>query len=319
MIIIERERFRLSFEKGCRIFMENYRIITDSTCDLTRKMVQEADVDVIPMDFTLGPDSFRDYPDEHEISSAEFYRRLAAGEPSMTNQITEARFEEAFEPYLKQGIDVLYLGFSSGLSATFNNSVLAAKVLQEKYPERRLAVVDTLAASVGEGLIAWLAGKMKCGGASLDEVKLWVEQNRLKAHHWFTVDNLMYLRRGGRISGAAAMMGTMLGVKPVMHVDDAGRLVLVEKVRGRRQSLDSLLDHMARTVVNPAEQTVFIGHSEYPEGAEYVRAQIEERFGVKEFRIACIGPVIGAHMGAGSLDFFYLGTDRDFGLNKETK
>lgn len=296
--------------------MADYRIITDSTGDLNQEMVDEADVDVIPMDFTLGSDSYRDYPDEHAISSAEFYRRLAAGELSTTNQITEARFEEAFEPYLRAGKDVLYLGFSSGLSATYNNSVLAANALSKKYPQRKIAAVDTLAASVGEGLIAWLAGRKKQQGASFDEVKEWVEQNRLRVHHWFTVDNLMYLRRGGRISGTVAMMGTMLGVKPVMHVDDLGHLILVEKVRGRRQSLNRLLDHMALTAEDAASQTVFIGHSEYPEGAEYIKEQISSRFGVRDFRIACIGPVIGAHMGAGSLDFFYLGKDRDFGLKK---
>ena len=296
--------------------MNEYRIITDSTSDLTQGMAMEADVDVIPMDFTLGRNSFRDYPDKHEISSAEFYRRLAAGESSTTNQITQTRFEEAFEPYLKKGVDVLYLGFSSGLSATYNNSVLAVRELSGRYPGRRIAAVDTLAASVGEGLIAWLAGKMRQDGASFEEVKTWTELNRLRVHHWFTVDDLKYLRRGGRISGAAAVMGTMLSVKPVMHVDDAGHLVLVEKVRGRRQSLDCLLNHMAGTVERPEEQTVFIGHSEYPEGAEYIKEQIAQRFGVKNFRIACIGPVIGAHMGAGSLDFFFLGRDRDFGLEK---
>lgn len=294
--------------------MSDYRIITDSTSDLTGELVRELDVDVIPMDFTVGDDAYRDCPTEPEISSHDFYTRITAGEPAKTNQISLSTFTETFEQYLKAGVDVLYLGFSSGLSGTYNNSTLVARELAEKYPERKIYTVDTLAASLGEGLLVWYAAQKKRAGAAIEEVRDWEEQNKLHMHHWFTVYDLDHLRRGGRISGAAAVMGTVLGVKPVMHVDDTGHLTLVEKVRGRRQSLDRLIDHMELTAIDPEDQTVFIGHSDYPEGAEYVKQQIGRRFGVKQFRIGTIGPVIGAHMGAGSLDFFYLGTDRDFGL-----
>lgn len=294
--------------------MSDYRIITDSTSDLTGELVRELDVDVIPMDFTVGDDAYRDCPTAPQISSHDFYTRITAGEPSKTNQISLSTFTETFEPYLKAGVDVLYLGFSSGLSGTYNNSTLVARELSEKYPERKIRTVDTLAASLGEGLLVWHAAQMQHAGASLEEVRDWEEKNKLRMHHWFTVYDLDHLRRGGRISGAAAMMGTVLGVKPVMHVDDKGHLALVEKVRGRRQSLDRLVDHMKLTAENPADQMIFIGHSDYPEGAEYVKQQIAERFGVTQFRIGSIGPVIGTHMGAGSLDFFYLGTDRDLGL-----
>lgn len=294
--------------------MSTYRIVTDSTSDLSGELAAEIGVAVIPMDFILGNDQYRDDPMKPEISSGDFYARISAGELSRTNQISMNTFAETFEPILQSGEDVLYLGFSSGLSGTYNNSLLTARELAEKYPERKIYAVDTLCASRGEGLIVWYAARMRREGASIEETKTWIEQNRLHLHHWFTVDDLGCLRRGGRISGAAAVMGTVLSVKPVMHVNNEGKLELVEKVRGRRQSLDRMVDHMGFTAENPAGQMVFIGHSEFPDGAEYVQKRIAERFGVSSFNIGNIGPVIGAHMGKGALDFFYLGKDRMFGL-----
>lgn len=292
--------------------MSDYRIITDSTSDLTQEQTERLDVTVIPMNFTIGNDSLLDDPDERSISSHDFYRRLAAGETSTTNQISMIAFEEVFEPFLASGLDVLYLGFSSGLSGTYGNSVLAARELAEKYPERRIYAVDTLAASLGEGLLVYHATQKKRGGAGIDEVKSWVEQNRNRLNHWFTVDDLNHLKRGGRISGAAALVGTMLGIKPVLHVDDEGHLILMEKVRGRRQSLDALVSHMAEAALEPENQMIFVSHGDSPEGCAYVEEQMRKRLGVREVECGPIGPVIGTHSGPGTVAVFFLGQDKEF-------
>lgn len=295
--------------------MSDYRIITDSTCDLTQELVEELDVDVIPMDFTIGTDCYKDYPDDRSISPHDFYSRISEGESSTTNQISIVTFEEAFEPYLRDGKDVLYLGFSSALSGTYNNSVLAARELAEKYPERTIRTVDTLCAAFGEGLLVWYAVQKKREGLSVEETAEWAEQNRLRLHHWFTVDDLNHLKRGGRISGAAALMGTMLGIKPVLHVDGKGGLTMIDKVRGRRQAAEDMVKHMEQTVENAKDQVIFISHGDYKEGADYIQKLVTEKFGCTQFRVAPIGPVIGAHVGTGSVLLFYFGKDRESGLN----
>ena len=302
-------------ERNENRIMNDYQIITDSTSDLTQEMVDELGVDVIPMDFTIGTDTYKDYPDDRSISPHNFYRRISAGEVSTTNQISMATFTETFEPYLRAGKDVLYLGFSSGLSGTYNNSVLVARELAEKYPEQKIYAVDTLCAAFGEGLLVWHAVQKKREGGSIDEVKEWTEQNRCRLHHWFTVDDLNHLKRGGRISGAAALMGTMLGIKPVLHVDEEGHLILIDKVRGRRQALEDMVKHMELTSENAKDQMVFISHGDSPEGAEYVKQLVGQKFGTTQFAIAPVGPVIGAHTGTGIVELFYLGKDREYGLN----
>lgn len=291
--------------------MAEYRIITDSTSDLTQEQVDELDITVIPMDFTIGGDTFLDYPDERGLSSHDFYTRIAAGETSTTNQIGIATFQKTFEPFLQAGRDVLYLGFSSGLSGTYNNAVVTANELAEKYPGRKVFAVDTRAASLGEGLLVYHAVQKKRAGASIDEVRAWVEQNRNRMHHWFTVDDLNHLKRGGRISGASALVGTMLGIKPVMHFDNGGHIILMDKIRGRRQSLDDLVNHMAKTAVEPEQQMIFISHSDSQKGCDYVAEQVEKRFGVTRIWTGPIGPVIGAHTGTGTVALFYLGLDRE--------
>ena len=291
--------------------MNDYRIITDSTSDLTQEQAEALDVTVIPMDFTIGSDSFLDYPDERDISSHDFYTRIAAGEASTTNQISIAVFTDTFEPFLQAGQDVLYAGFSSGLSGTYNNSVLAAQELEKKYPGRSIRAIDTLAASLGEGLLVYHLVQKKRQGASLDETAKWLEENRCRMHHWFTVDDLNHLKRGGRISGEAALVGTMMGIKPVMHFDNEGHIILMDKIRGRRQSLDALVNHMEKTSIEPEKQMIFISHSDSPEGLEYVAQQVKKRFGVKQIETAPIGPVIGAHTGTGTVALFYLGEDRE--------
>jgi DegV family protein with EDD domain len=220
-------------------------------------------------------------------------------------------FADTFEPFLQAGQDVLYAGFSSGLSGTYNNSVIVAQELEKKYPGRSVRAVDTLAASLGEGLLVYHLVQKKRQGASLDETAKWLEENRCRMHHWFTVDDLNHLKRGGRISGAAALVGTMMGIKPVMHFDNEGHIILMDKIRGRRQSLDDLVNHMEKTSVEPGQQMIFISHSDSPEGLEYVAEQVKKRFGISQIETAPIGPVIGAHTGTGTVALFYLGEDRE--------
>lgn len=292
--------------------MGDYRIVTDSTSDLTQDIVDDLDITVIPMDFKIGENSYLDYPDEHELPSHEFYKRIAAGEEASTAQIGIAVFTDTFETYLKDGLDVLYIGFSSGLSGTYNNSVIAAKELMKKYPGRKIITVDSLSASMGEGLLVYYAVMQKRAGAEIEDDALWVESNKKRLHHWFTVDDLNHLKRGGRISGTSALVGTMLGIKPVLHFDDEGHIILMQKIRGRRQSLDAIIRHMEKTAENPAQQTIFISHSDSPESADYVARQVKSKFGVNDIKIAPIGPVIGVHTGTGTVALFYLGKDRDF-------
>lgn len=291
--------------------MSDYKIITDSTCDLSPKLIQQLGVEVIPMVFSMGENTFSNYPDEREISSHDFYDRLRGGETSITNQITPVTFAEIFEPFLKSGMDVLYIAFSSGLSGTYNNACFTVEELSKKYPERKLRVVDSLAASMGEGLLVYHAAQKKAQGLNIDEVSDWVTANRNRLAHWFTVDDLNHLKRGGRVSGAAALFGTMLGIKPVLHVDDEGHLIPMEKVRGRRQSLDSLVQHMADTAEEPENQMIFVSHGDSLEDAEYVAQQVREKFHVRDLEINPIGPVIGTHSGPGTIALFYLGKSKN--------
>ena len=218
---------------------------------------------------------------------------------------------ELIEGLLKDGQDVLYLGFSSGLSGTFQAIDLILAELAAAYPERTVMSVDTLAASGGEGLLVWYAANQRAEGAGIQEVHDWVEANKLHLAHWFTVDDLMFLFRGCRVSRTSAWAGTLLNIKPVMHVDDEGHLIPLEKVRGRKKALKALVDHMAQTANAPVDaQTVFITHGDCLEDAEYVAELVRERFGVKDIMINWVDPVIGAHSGPGTMALFFLASER---------
>lgn len=290
--------------------MSDFKIITDSTSDLPSGLVEELELHVIPMLFTVDGKDYLNTPDERQLSSHDFYEMLRAGKTSTTTQINIEVFKEEMRPYLEKGLDVLYLGFSSGLSSTFNSARLAAAELTEDFPDRKIIIVDTLAASMGEGLLVYHAAMKKKQGMSLEETAAFVEENKLHLAHWFTVDDLNHLKRGGRVSGAAALIGTMLNIKPVLHVDDEGHLIPVDKVRGRRNSLAELVSHMEKTALSPGEQTVFISHGDAPEDAQYVEKLVRERFGVKTVYINPIGPVIGTHSGPGTVALFFLASKR---------
>ncbi len=290
--------------------MSNYKIITDSTSDLTAQLVEELELHVIPMHFTVDGKDYLNTPDEKYLSAHDFYEMLRAGKTSTTAQINGEVFKDEVRPYLQQGLDILYLGFSSGLSSTFSSVRLAAEDLKDEFPDRKIVLVDTLAASMGEGLIVWHAATRRKQGMNIDEVAAWVEENKLHLAHWFTVDDLNHLKRGGRVSGAAAFVGTMLNIKPVLHVDDEGHLIPVDKVRGRRKSLEELVAHMEKTAIEPAKQTVFISHGDAPEDAKYVEKLVRERMGVQTVYLNSIGPVIGSHSGPGTVALFFLAKKR---------
>ena len=289
--------------------MADYVLFTDSTTDLSPELVAEMDVAVLPLGFTLDGQNYRNYPDNRDLSPKAFYDKLRAGGMSTTSQINTAEFTDAFTPVLEQGKDVLYLGFSSGLSRTYQSSRLAAEELREKFPGRTIECVDSLQASMGEGLVAYVAAMHRKAGMPLAELAQWLRENARNFCAWFTVEDLMFLKRGGRLSGVAAVAGTLLGIKPVLHVDDEGHLVAMEKVRGRKASLDALVKHFEATASNHAEQTVFVSHGDCLADAQYVADQIA-KFGVKRICMNDIGPVIGAHSGPGTVALFFQGGPR---------
>lgn len=290
--------------------MSDFVMLTDSSADLSAQMVQQADVEVIPLSFNIQGRTYHNYPDNREMDPALFYDMLRAGELATTAAVNVGEYVQAMEPFLAQGRDVLVLAFSSGLSGTYNASRLAVEELQEKYPQRKIYTVDTLCASLGQGLLVWLAAQQRKEGKSIEEVRDWAEANKLSLCHQFTVDDLHFLKRGGRISATTAVVGSMLQIKPVLHVDDEGHLINIGKARGRHASLKALVDKMEKTVTEEGKKTVFISHGDCLKDAETVAEMVRQRFGTQDIRINYVGPVIGAHSGPGTLALFYLGTQR---------
>ena len=290
--------------------MSDFILVTDSSADLSAEMAQAIQVPVLPLRFTIQGQAYRNYPDNRDMDLALFYDMLRAGELATTAALNLHDFVEGLEPYLKEGKDILILAFSSGLSNTYNAARLAAEELHESYPQRKIYAVDTLCASMGQGLLVWLAAKKRDEGASIEEVRDWVEENKLYLCHQFTVDDLHFLKRGGRVSATTAVVGSMLQIKPVLHVDDEGHLINIGKARGRHASLKALVDKMEKTVTEEGKKTVFISHGDCLKDAQLVADMVRERFGTQDIHINYVGPVIGAHSGPGTLALFYLGTLR---------
>ncbi len=288
----------------------DFLIITDSTCDMPQEMADELGLAILPIRVNMEDKEYAHYLDGRELGFHEFYEKLRAGVPAKTSAANQEDFLSLMEPALAAGRDVLYIGFSSGLSSTYNVGVMTAAQLAEKYPERKVYTVDSLSASLGQGLLVYHAVQQKLAGRSIDEVRTFVEETRLHLCHWFTVDDLQHLKRGGRVSAAAAVFGTMLNIKPVLHVDDEGHLIPVGKVQGRTTSIKALLKKMQETAIDPAEQVVFISHGDCEKDAEKLAAMVRESIGPKEIILNPIGPVIGAHSGPGTAALFFLGTKR---------
>lgn len=289
---------------------KEYVIMTDSSCDLSQELADQLGLEVLPLEVMADGKNYRNWLDGREIGFKEFYKLAREGKELKTSAVNTAAFEEKMEKLLKEDKDILYIGFSAGLSTTYNSGEAAARELREKYPDRKIYTVDTLAASLGQGMIIYYAAKKKEAGATIEEVRDFVENEKLHMCHWFTVDDLNYLKRGGRISAATAAIGTMLSIKPVMHMDNEGHLVAVGKARGRKAALCQLLDTMGELGEGLEGQTTFICHSDCMDDAQYVASQMKERFGVAQVNINWIGPVIGAHTGPGTIGIFFWGSER---------
>ena len=287
--------------------MSSYVIITDSSCDLPDSLVKELELKVLPLAFLMDGKTYRNYPDNREMSPKEFYNKQREGSMATTNAVNVGEAVDAMESVLKQGTDVLVLAFSSGLSATCQSANLAAGELREKFPERKIYVVDTLCASMGQGLLVWYAARKRLAGESMEAVRDWCEENKLHLCHWFTVDDLMHLKRGGRVSAATAVAGTLLQIKPVMHVDNEGHLINMAKARGRAAALDALVKKAGETGTDLPEQVVFISHSDCLGDAKYVGEKLKEEYHVKDVVYNFIGPVIGSHTGQGCVALFFVG------------
>ena len=285
----------------------SYQIITDTCCDFPAEMYKDLNLDVVRLSVLYKGVSYTEYSEPWLKS---FFDGLRIGETATTSAVNPEGWTNALAPVLASGKDALILTFSSGLSATYQSAVIAAQELQEEYPDRKIRVVDTLCASLGQGLLVWYACKKRDEGLSLDELAAWCEENKLKLCHWFTVDDLMYLKRGGRVSAATALLGTMLQIKPVLHVDNDGHLINVAKARGRKASIQALAAKLGELGIPNANETVFICHGDCHEDAQYLADHVKEKYGVKNVFTYYVGAVIGSHSGPGTLALFFLGEHR---------
>ncbi len=283
----------------------DYVFMTDASCDLSAAMVEEIGVQVLPMEFEIENNRYLHYPDCRMMSLNEFYSKTKKGATVKTTQINFNNFTTYFENYLRAGKDIIYTGIPTGLSGTYNTCLIAVKELEEKYPDRRIIVIDSLCDSAGLGLLVYLAGKKYNSGATIDELAMFIKDTRLKICHWFVVDDLDQLKRGGRISAVTATFGKALQIKPLISVDNEGHLVNVGKIRGKSNVISALSEHLKRDGQNLKKTPVFIAHADNPEGASELKKEIK---GIcKNIHICEIGPVIGAHVGSGMLALVFLG------------
>ena len=285
----------------------SYQILTDSCCDFPPQRYQELGLISLPLSITFRGET---YPDRNDDSLRDMYAGLRAGEAASTAAANPQQWEQALEPVLASGEDALILAFSSGLSTTYQSACIAADEMKERFPERKILVVDSLCASLGQGLLAYYAARKRDEGLGLEELKAWLEDNKLHLCHWFTVNDLMYLKRGGRINAATAIMGTMLSIKPILHVDNEGHLISVGKARGRKASIAALADKAAELGKGYDNSVMFISHGDCLEDAQALAELVKERCGAKEVYINYVGAVIGSHSGPGTLALFFLGQHR---------
>ncbi len=287
--------------------MNNYVIITDSSCDLPVSLADELGVKVLQLEVNIEGERTKF---NNEIDIKDFYATLRTKKAVTTSAVNIDRFLGVFEKELADGNDILYIGFSSGLSSTYSAGKSAADELSEKYPDNKILTVDSLSASLGQGLLVTLAARKKSEGATIEELCRYVEETKWHLCHWFTVDDLFFLKRGGRVSAATAVLGTMLSIKPVLHMDNEGHLINVEKARGRQSSIKALLEHMKKLAIEPQKQTIYISHGDCYDEAKSLADMIKAEFGINDILISEVGPVIGAHSGPGTIALFFLGSER---------
>ena len=288
--------------------MATYQIITDSCCDFTARQFKDLNVLCAPLSVFYNGEAHDNFSDE--VSVKAFYDTLRAGVTATTSAVNPEGWAKVMEPVLLEGKDLLVFGFTSALSATFQSLVIAAEELREKYPQRKINIVDSLCAALGQGLLVWYACKKRDEGMSLEELTAWAEENKHHICHWVTVDDLSHLKRGGRISGATALVGTMLNIKPIIHIDAEGCLVNVGKCRGRKAATEFIANKVSELGEGFDNSTVFVAHGDCPEDAAALEKILKEKHGVKEVITGYVGPVIGAHTGPGVLVVFFMGKNR---------
>ncbi|HHZ01734.1 MAG TPA: DegV family protein [Tissierellia bacterium] len=285
------------------------KIITDSCCDLSWEYLKNNDVEVIPFPYFINGNEYIDDFGQ-TLSYNDFYGCIRNGSMPTTSQITAFTYMETFKKYIEEGYSIIYIGFSSALSQTYNNSLLAIEQLKEEYPHGDITSIDSKSASVGLGLLVYYACEMLRDGKSKEEIINWVENNKLKVNHWFIIDSLDHLRRGGRLSTAGAAVGTLLDVKPLLNLDNEGGLRVVKKIRGRKRAVKELVNELKSGIVNPEEQVILINHGDCLEEAEKLRKDVLDAVPVKDTMINYVGPVIGTHTGPGMLCLVFLGEKR---------
>ena len=287
--------------------MRDYVITVNSTVDLPKEWLEERHVPVVPLKYTIDGET---YTDMEGLSAKEFFAKLREGKMSVTSQVNPEEAAELLEPYVKDGKDVLHLGFSSGLSGTLNSMRIAGQMLEEKYPEAKVIVIDTLCACLGEGLLLYKALQQKAMGKTIDETAQWVEENKLHICHNVTVDDLNHLHRGGRVSKTTAVLGTLVQIKPIIHMDDNGKLQVIGKERGRKKSLNKIVDMAVEQSKGWDNDIIMITHGDCIADAEYVAKLVREKMGIDNILINNIGTVIGSHTGPGVVAVFCMGNKR---------
>ena len=290
--------------------MRTFTLVTDSSSDLPIEVLRELNIGIFPLHFYIDKTEYPDDKEEKEITYKTFYDRMRAGEAPTTSAVSVGQIEEFFASEAAAGRAVMYLAFSSGLSNSYNAGVQAEKLVKEKYPDAKIVVIDSLAASLGQGLFVYLCAKKAETGASIDEVAAYAEQIKLHVCHYFTVDDLVYLKRGGRVSAATALVGGLLNIKPLLHVDNEGHLISIGKCRGRKASIAAMAASINGNELPETKEVAFICHGDCPEDAELLKGILENEYGFKKVLIGYTGPVIGAHSGPGTLALFYLGGKR---------
>lgn len=287
-----------------------FKIVTDSTADLPKDYLEKNDIGCVSLTYTIDGVT---YTEENALDWKVFYEKMRQGSMPTTSQVNPQEAEDFLRECLKKNREILYLAFSSGLSGSYNSARLAADLLNEEVEGAKIIVVDTLAASMGEGLMVYMAVRLREEGKSLEEAAAYMEEHKQNFVHVFTVDDLNHLHRGGRVSKTAAVLGTLAQIKPVLTVDKEGHLIVVDKVRGRRKSLAALVSLMEKKAgsYRGKNEIVFIGHGDCIEDAEFVAEKVKERFGINNFMISHVGPTIGAHTGPGVVTLFFMGDSRE--------
>ena len=283
-----------------------YEVVTDAAADIMPELLERLKIRVIPMDVSMGDTSFQHYADYRNMSADDFYPKVRGGIMPSTSQVTPVEYSDFFKPILEEGKDILYIAFSSGMSGMYNSCMITAEDLREKYPDRKICVVDSLGATGGEGLFTCYVAENRDKGMSIEDNAKWSEDNKLKMAHYWTVNDLMHLKRGGRVKAVDAYFGTALNIKPVGHIDNDGHLPAIAKVHGRKPSLKKMVDYMKETIVSPQGQRVQINHCDCPGDAELLKSMVlESNLGIGEVMIGDLGPVVGAHLGPGGITLFF--------------